>query len=172
MQTSGAHFANHPEPHQQGTEVRSRAELPASTGEPTGILVRYAATSSEADTAAALLANQYWTQDFSLALMARAHLGSQAWVVACESDDRIVGSARAVSDGARFAWLMDVIVAPEQRGRGIGQALVRALLEHPALRGVAYIGLRTRDAHGLYTKFGFISEPGSAVQMGLKRAQP
>jgi GNAT superfamily N-acetyltransferase len=104
--------------------------------------------------------------------MARAHLGSQAWVVACERDERIVGSARAVSDGARFAWLMDVIVAPEHRGRGIGQALVHALLEHPVLRGVAYIGLRTRDAHGLYTRFGFVSEPGSPVQMGLKRGQP
>jgi ribosomal protein S18 acetylase RimI-like enzyme len=171
MSSSGVLLANRSEPQ------------PPTCRDTSDVEVRLASSPEEADAAAALLVGQYWTQDFSLALMARAHLGSQAWVIACERvgasdanreqrDHRIVGSARAVSDGARFAWIMDVVVAPERRGKGIGQALVLGLLEHPALRGVAYIGLRTRDAHGLYTKFGFVSEPGSPVQMGLKRVQP
>ncbi len=134
-----------------------------------GITLSASPVAEDARAVAALLEGQYWTLDFSPAVLARAHLGSQAWVIARDREHAVVGSARAVSDGARFGWIMDVIVAPEQRGRGIGQALLRLLLAQPVLREVAYIGLRTRDAHPLYQKFGFVSEPGSPVQMGLKR---
>jgi GNAT superfamily N-acetyltransferase len=119
---------------------------------------------------AALLAGEYWTQAFSHSLMARAHLGSQAWVVARGVDGELLGSARAVSDGARFAWVLDVIVREGRRGSGLGTALMTRLLALPALRGVAYIGLRTRDAHGLYARFGFVSAPETREQMGLRRA--
>lgn len=120
---------------------------------------------------AALLSNQYWTHTFSSAVMERAQRGSQAWVVARDREGEVIGSARGVSDGARFGWVLDVIVRSDQRGKGIGQALMRLLLAHPALRRLAYIGLRTRDAHGLYQKFGFESQPGAPEQMGLRRVQ-
>ena len=74
---------------------------------------------------------------------------------------RQVAFARVVSDRAVFAYLMDVFVLPEFRGRAISKALMRAILEHPDLQNLRVFLLATRDAHGLYSKFGFcpLEEP-------------
>jgi GNAT superfamily N-acetyltransferase len=69
--------------------------------------------------------------------------------------DAQVGFARVVTDGATFAWLADVFVVREHRGRGVGKRLVQAVLEHPELRSVARWLLGTADAHELYRRFGF-----------------
>lgn len=66
-----------------------------------------------------------------------------------------VGFARVVSDRAIFAYLMDVYVAPEVRGQGIGKTLVAAVTTHPELQSVKLFLLNTRDADGLYARFGF-----------------
>lgn len=86
----------------------------------------------------------------------REHLERQldaAWrVVGLYRGDRTVGSARAVSDGVSFAYLADVWVDPSVRGHGLGVALVEAMLAGgPGMRW----SLHTRDAHGLYARFGF-----------------
>ncbi len=70
-------------------------------------------------------------------------------------DGRQVGFARASGDRAVFARISDVIVWPEHRGKGVGKALVEALLDHPELRSVSTWMLNTSDAHGLYARFGF-----------------
>jgi GNAT superfamily N-acetyltransferase len=70
---------------------------------------------------------------------------------------RQVAFARVVSDRAVFAYLMDVFVVPEFRGRGIAKALMRAVLEHPELQNLRVFLLATRDAHDLYKQFGFRS---------------
>ena len=70
-------------------------------------------------------------------------------------DGRQVGFARASGDRAVFARISDVIVWPEHRGKGVGKALVEALLDHPELRSVSAWMLNTSDAHGLYARFGF-----------------
>jgi GNAT superfamily N-acetyltransferase len=56
-----------------------------------------------------------------------------------------------------FAYLMDVFVLPEYRGRGISKALMRTILDHPDLQNLRVFLLATRDAHGLYERFGFRS---------------
>jgi GNAT superfamily N-acetyltransferase len=68
--------------------------------------------------------------------------------------DATVGFCRVVSDGATFAFLLDVYVLPPYRGRGLGVELVREAVEHPAYRDLAW-HLGTRDAHELYRRFGF-----------------
>jgi GNAT superfamily N-acetyltransferase len=68
---------------------------------------------------------------------------------------RQVGFARAVTDKAVFAYLADVFVLPEFRGQGISKALMRFILAHPELQNLRVFLLRTRDAHGLYSQFGF-----------------
>jgi GNAT superfamily N-acetyltransferase len=68
---------------------------------------------------------------------------------------RQVAFARVVSDRAVFAYLMDVFVVPEFRGRGISKALLRFILNHPDLQHLSVFLLATRDAHGLYAQFGF-----------------
>jgi GNAT superfamily N-acetyltransferase len=70
---------------------------------------------------------------------------------------RQVAFARVVSDRAVFAYLMDVFVIPEFRGRGISKALMRSVLDHPDLQNLRVFLLATRDAHDLYTQFGFRS---------------
>jgi N-acetylglutamate synthase-like GNAT family acetyltransferase len=68
---------------------------------------------------------------------------------------RQVGFARVVSDRAVFAYLMDVFVIPECRGRGISKNLMQNILAHPDLQNLRVFLLATWDAHGLYAQFGF-----------------
>jgi GNAT superfamily N-acetyltransferase len=65
-----------------------------------------------------------------------------------------VGFARVISDDSSMAWLGDVFVIEGHRGRGLGVELVREAVEHPAHRDLVWF-LNTRDAHGLYSRFGF-----------------
>jgi GNAT superfamily N-acetyltransferase len=65
-----------------------------------------------------------------------------------------VGFARVVTDGATFSWLCDVFVDSEHRSRGLGKRLVAEIIEHPKVK-VGSVFLGTKDAHGLYEKFGF-----------------
>lgn len=72
-----------------------------------------------------------------------------------DSDGGLAGFARLVTDRATYAYLCDVFVAPEHRGRGLGTFLVQCAADHPALQGLRAWTLATRDAHGLYRRFGF-----------------
>lgn len=66
-----------------------------------------------------------------------------------------VGFARVVTDYATFAWLADVFVLEEYRGRGLGKWLIEVMLAHPQLQGFRRWALSTKDAHELYRGFGF-----------------
>ena len=66
---------------------------------------------------------------------------------------RQVGFARVVSDMATFAYLGDVFVLSEFRGRGLSKKLMDAVVSHPELQGLRRWLLATRDAHGLYEQF-------------------
>jgi GNAT superfamily N-acetyltransferase len=69
--------------------------------------------------------------------------------------ERQIGFARVVTDYAVFAWICDVVIDPGFRGRGLGKWLMEKVLEHPVLQNTAGQLLATRDAHGLYEKYGF-----------------
>ncbi len=77
-----------------------------------------------------------------------------------------VGFARVVSDYATFAWLCDVFVVPEQRGRGHARALLQAVLAHPQLQGLRRFSLASTTARGLYAEFGFAApqHPSSLME--------
>jgi len=70
--------------------------------------------------------------------------------------DEQVGFARIVTDYATFAWVADVFVLPEHRGHGLSKWLMEVVLAHPQLQGFRRWVLSTKDAHGLYERFGFI----------------
>lgn len=70
-----------------------------------------------------------------------------------------VGFARVVTDRTTFAWLADVFILDDYRGRGYGKALVTAVLAHPDLQGLRRWLLATKDAHGLYAQYGFTPVP-------------
>ena len=66
-----------------------------------------------------------------------------------------VAFARVITDYATFAYLSDLFVVPEHRGRGVSKLLVRSILAHPELQDLRRFVLATKDAHGLYAQFGF-----------------
>jgi GNAT superfamily N-acetyltransferase len=78
-----------------------------------------------------------------------------------------VGFARIISDLATFAYLADVFVLSSYRGRGLSRWLMECIVSHPDLRGLRRWMLATKDAHGLYAKFGFtaIGSPESWMEI-------
>lgn len=70
-------------------------------------------------------------------------------------DGRQIAFARVVSDRATFAYLMDVFVVEEQRGKGHSKTLMQAILQHPELQGLRRFMLASANARGLYQGFGF-----------------
>lgn len=66
-----------------------------------------------------------------------------------------IGFARVVSDFATFAYIGDVYILPEFRGRGLSKWLMQVIVNYPELQGLRRWVLATRDAHTLYEKFGF-----------------
>jgi GNAT superfamily N-acetyltransferase len=103
-------------------------------------------------------------------------LNRAAWrVVGLYRDDRQLGYARVVSDGASLAYLADLFVLEEARGRGLGAEIVRELVERGPLASLRWL-LHTRDAHGLYERFGFTAPPTPVLdrpaQAAAKREEP
>ena len=66
-----------------------------------------------------------------------------------------IGMARVITDHATFAYLCDVFVLEDYRGQGLGKFLMQTVLEYPELTGLRRFLLATKDAHGLYSQFGF-----------------
>ena len=80
-----------------------------------------------------------------------------------------VGFARVVTDKATFAWVCDVFVLPDHRGHGIAKQLMDAVMSHPDLQGLRNVMLATRDAHGLYARYGFVPLAEPARWMAIRR---
>jgi GNAT superfamily N-acetyltransferase len=115
---------------------------------------------TDVDAVHAYLSRSYWAEGRPRAEVERLVREAQR-VVGLYKDGAQVGFCRAVSDGASFAYLADVYVLAEHRGRGLGLELVREMVE-----GSPYVDrkwlLHTRDMHRLYAKLGF-GEPGERL---------
>lgn len=101
-----------------------------------------------------LLQESYWANGRSKETIRESIANSVCFGVYLKADRRQVGFARVVTDKATFAWICDVIVDPAHQGKGIGKALMATVMEHPHVRDAMAL-LGTRDAHGLYERFGF-----------------
>ncbi|WP_231491750.1 GNAT family N-acetyltransferase [Pedobacter sp. Leaf170] len=82
-------------------------------------------------------------------------------------EDQQVGFARWITDKATFAWLCDVYVENEHRGKGLSKKLMSFMIFHPDLQGLRRYQLATLDAHGLYEQFGFKALQNPERQMGI-----
>ncbi len=83
-----------------------------------------------------------------------ALIDGAARVVGVYDGDRQVGYCRAATDGVSFVYLADVYLLPEYRGRGLGEELVREMIDNGPYAGLRWL-LHTRDMHALYRKLGF-----------------
>jgi GNAT superfamily N-acetyltransferase len=70
-------------------------------------------------------------------------------------NDVQIGFARVITDYVVFAYLMDVFIAEEHRGKGYSSILISGMMNEPVLKEVKIWRLATSDAHYLYEKFGF-----------------
>jgi GNAT superfamily N-acetyltransferase len=103
----------------------------------------------------------YWMRWRTREIVAQQVRGAWRVVGAYEkSSGSMVGFARAFSDGFSNAYLADVFVLPEHRGRGLGKAIVRKMIDDGPGARFRWM-LHTQDAHGLYQQFGF-RQPDSA----------
>jgi N-acetylglutamate synthase-like GNAT family acetyltransferase len=103
------------------------------------------------------LTRSYWAQGISKEIVQKAIEGSLCFGV--YHFDKQVGFARVVTDHATFAYLCDVFVLEEHRGKGLSKKLMEAIMKHPSLQGLRRFMLVTKDAHGLYEPFGFQRPP-------------
>jgi len=104
------------------------------------------------------LANDsYWAQGRTRAEEAVAVANSRCYTIVDDAAGAQVGGARAVTDFAFFAWIADVFVVADARGRGLGKFLMRCIAEDLELVDRLFLG--TRDAHGLYAQVGFVTPP-------------
>jgi N-acetylglutamate synthase-like GNAT family acetyltransferase len=99
------------------------------------------------------LSSSYWASGRSREVVERSIHHSLCFGV--YGDAGQVGFARVITDRAVFAYLADVFILPDYRGRGLSKTLMRTILAHPDLQGLMVFLLRTRDAQGLYAQFGF-----------------
>jgi GNAT superfamily N-acetyltransferase len=99
------------------------------------------------------LSSTYWARDIPPKIVERSIKNSLCFGVYAQG--RQVGFARVITDYATFGYVADVFVLPEYRRRGLAKMLMRAILDHPELRGLRRLLLATRDAHKLYAPFGF-----------------
>ena len=110
----------------------------------------------------------YWASGRAREVIARSIENSLPFGI--YQGGRQVGFARIVTDYATFAWVGDVFVLPEHRGRGLSRWLMEVMLAHPRLQGFRRWVLSTKDAHGLYEKFGFI--PLHRPERWMERPDP
>ncbi len=94
----------------------------------------------------------YWAQNRPIETIKRSMENSLNFGVF--HGNELVGFARIVTDYATFAWLCDVIVIPQERGNGLGIWLVECITNFPELTSIKRLFLATKDAHGLYEKYG------------------
>lgn len=114
------------------------------------------------------LTHSYWSPGIARERVATAMANSLCF--AAFHRDRQVGFARVITDRATFAWLADVFVLEEHRGRGLSKGLLARVFDCPDLQGLRRFMLATRDAHGLYTQFGFASL--TSPQRYMERSTP
>ena len=113
-----------------------------------------------------LLKNVFWSIGIKKKEVIQGAKNS-ALLVGVFDTGKQIAFARVISDKTRFAYIMDVVVDDKYRKQGIGQSMIKHILEHPELKDVYQWLLKTRDAHGVYEKVGFklIADPDKWMEI-------
>ena len=112
------------------------------------------------------ISRSYWAAGIPIETMRRAMDNSLCFGIFTDGGSQ-VAFARMATDRATFAYLADVFVLEDHRGKGLGKWLVQGIMAHPDLQGLRRILLATRDAHSLYREFGF--EPLENPEIFMER---
>jgi len=104
------------------------------------------------------LSSSYWAEGVPKSVVTKAIENSLCFAVLAfdtNSEEKQVGFARLITDSATFAYLADVYILDEHRGKGLSKQMMQQIIAHPQLQGLRRMMLATRDAHGLYEQYGF-----------------
>ena len=115
------------------------------------------------------LSQSYWAKNIPLETVKKSIDGSLCF--AMYHNDKQVGFARVITDNATFAYLADVFIGQEYRGKGLGKWLVKIIISYPSLQGLRRFMLATRDAHSLYKQFGFEQLTNTDRWMQIHKAE-
>jgi GNAT superfamily N-acetyltransferase len=143
------------------------ADLAHSEHERFGYRISSVTSEMDVDAVHAYLSRSYWAEAIPRSVVARAIEGSLCFGLF--RGHAQVGFARVVTDRATFAYLCDVYLLEEHRGRGLAKWLMAAVMAHPDLQGLRRFLLGTRDAHGLYEKLGFSPLARPEIFMEINR---
>ena len=99
------------------------------------------------------LSNSYWAEGIPIETIKQSIEGSLCFSVVYLNHQ--VGFARVITDEATFAYLADVFIDENFRGKGLSKWLMEVIINYPTLQGLRRFMLATRDAHDLYKQFGF-----------------
>lgn len=112
--------------------------------------------------------NSYWAKDRSLKIMKQAIENSYCFGVYIENSQ--VGFARVITDTVTFAYIADVFILEEHRGKGLSIILMKYILKFSQFSKIKKWYLATRDAHKLYEKFGFksLKDPKKYMEMTVE----
>lgn len=99
------------------------------------------------------LTSSYWAAGIPVETVERSIRHSMCFGV--YHGEMQIGFARVISDHATYAYLADVFIIPEERGKGLSKWLMEIITGHPELQGLRRFALATKDAQGLYAQFGF-----------------
>jgi len=102
-----------------------------------------------------MLRKSYWSSNIRRTIVDAGAAASILCGAIRREDGATIGFARVVTDRATIAYLCDVFVLPEYRGRGIASRMVGVLETHPDLQTIRRWLLATRDAQGLYARLGY-----------------
>jgi GNAT superfamily N-acetyltransferase len=115
------------------------------------------------------LTRSYWAEGIPLHTVARAINHSLCFGLFDPAGQQ-VGLVRVVTDYTTYAYLCDVFVLEEHRGRGLSKWLMECVMSYPDLQGLRRWFLATKDAHGLYSQFGF--QPITSPERFMQIANP
>ena len=104
-----------------------------------------------------------------MAVLQKAIEHSSCFSVLTESNQQ-VGFARLITDKATFAYLADVFVVDEYRGKGLSKWLINSIVNHKDVIGLRRMMLATSDAHKLYAQFGFLPVTNPEILMQIWRS--
>lgn len=101
----------------------------------------------------AYLTRSYWSPEIPFEIVRKAAENSLCFGI--KVDGQQVAFARVITDKATFAYLSDVYVVEEHRGRGLSHRMMERITQHADLQKLRRFMLVTRDAHSLYSRYGF-----------------
>ena len=122
---------------------------------------------ADVDAVHAYLSRSYWAEGIPRETVARAIANSIPFSVF--AGDVQIGLARVITDRATYAYLSDVYILEEYRGRGLSKWLMETIMAHPDLQGLRRFSLTTRDAQGLYRRYGFTDIGGASTHLEINR---